>query len=90
MKIIRDVLAASMMLISTLPSFSADQGTIRLGQVGLSFYAVVGAIVQEMLEQDGYTVEVTTGSHGEIFPKLGAGEIDILAAAWLPDGHAPL
>jgi glycine betaine/proline transport system substrate-binding protein len=69
---------------------SAQDRTIRLGQVGLSFYAVVGGIVQEVLEQDGYKVEVTTGSHGDIFPKLGAGEVDILAAAWLPDGHAPL
>lgn len=69
---------------------NAEDRTIRLGQVGLSFYAVVGAIVQEVLEQAGYKVEVTTGSHGEIFPKLGAGDVDILAAAWLPDGHAPL
>lgn len=68
----------------------ADERVIRLGQVGLSFYAVVGGIVQEVLEKDGYRVEVTTGSHGDIFPKLGAGEVDILAAAWLPDGHAPL
>lgn len=75
--------------ISMRPA-SAEDRTIRLGQVGLSFYAVVGGIVQEVLEQDGYKVEVTTGSHGEIFPKLGSGEVDILAAAWLPDGHAPL
>ena len=68
----------------------AETNTIRLGQVSLSFYAVVGGIVQEVLEQDGYTVEVTAGSHGDIFPKLGAGEVDILCAAWLPDGHAPL
>src|SRR5690349_2909226 len=69
---------------------NAEDRTIRLGQVNLSFYAVVGALVQEVLEQDGYKVEVTSGSHGEIFPKIGAGEVDILAAAWLPDGHAPL
>jgi len=73
----------------SLPANAQDR-TIRLGQVGLSFYAVVGGIVQEVLEQDGYRVEVTSGSHGDIFPKLGAGEVDILAAAWLPDGHAPL
>ena len=69
---------------------TAEERVIRLGQVNLSFYAVVGGIVQEVLEQDGYKVEVTSGSHGEIFPKLGAGEVDIFAAAWLPDGHAPL
>ena len=43
-----------------------------------------------MLEDDGYKVDVTAGSHGDIFPKLGAGNVDILAAAWLPNGHAPL
>ena len=75
--------------MSVLPA-AAEERTIRLGQVGLSFYAVVGGIVQEVLERDGYKVEVTSGSHGDIFPQLGAGEVDILAAAWLPDGHAPL
>ncbi len=72
------------------PSANAQDRTIRVGEVNLSFYAVVGAIVQEVLEQDGYKVEVTAGSHGDSFPKLGAGEVDILAAAWLPDGHALL
>lgn len=77
-------------MLTTATSSVAEERVIRLGQVGLSFYAVVGGIVQEVLEHDGYKVEVTTGSHGDIFPKLGAGEVDILAAAWLPDGHAPL
>ena len=47
-------------------------------------------LVQELLERDGYTVEVTEGSHAEIFPMLGEGEVDILAATWLPNGHAAL
>lgn len=64
--------------------------TINLGQVGLSFYAVKGGVVQELLERDGYTVEVTEGSHADIFPMLGEGEVDILAASWLPSGHAAL
>jgi glycine betaine/proline transport system substrate-binding protein len=83
--------AATTLMVATMaaPAIAQDR-TIRLGQVSLSFYAVVGGIVQEALEKDGYKVEVTAGSHGEIFPKLGAGEVDILAAAWLPDGHAPL
>jgi glycine betaine/proline transport system substrate-binding protein len=44
--------------------------------------------VQEVLERLGHRVEVRTGSHGEMFPVLGKGEIDILVAAWLPSGHA--
>jgi glycine betaine/proline transport system substrate-binding protein len=63
---------------------------ITLGQVGLSFYAVVGGVVQELLEREGYSVEVVQGPHAEIFPRLGAGEVDIFAAAWLPQGHAAL
>jgi glycine betaine/proline transport system substrate-binding protein len=81
---------ALFVMLTVATSAIAEQRVIRLGQVGLSFYSVVGGIVQEVLEQDGYKVEVSTGSHGDIFPKLGAGEVDILAAAWLPDGHAPL
>lgn len=90
-KMRRFILAAIALLTAILSSpADAQDRTIRLGQVGLSFYAVVGGIAHEVLEQAGYPIEVTTGSHGEIFPKLGAGEVDILAAAWLPDGHAPL
>lgn len=63
---------------------------ITLGQVGLSFYAVTGGIVQELLERAGHAVTVVEGSHAEIFPKLGAGAVDLLAAAWLPGGHASL
>lgn len=85
------VVAGSLALILVKPPAArAEAPTIRLGQVSLSFYAVVGGIVQEVLDEDGYKVDVTAGSHGDIFPKLGAGDVDILAAAWLPDGHAPL
>jgi len=70
-------------------SVRAEQaGPVRLGQIGLSFYAVTAAVVQDVLERLGHTIEVSVGSHGQIFPKLGAGEVDILVAAWLPHGHA--
>ena len=82
--------SAAPLVMTPAAMAQSEAQTIRLGQVNLSFYAVVGGIVQEVLEQDGYKVEVTSGSHGDIFPKLGAGEVDIFAAAWLPDGHAPL
>lgn len=63
---------------------------VRLGQVSLSFYAVTGGIVQHVLESEGYTVEVIEGSHADIYPKVGAGDVDILAASWLPSAHAAL
>ncbi len=66
----------------------ANDSTIAMGQINISFYAVTAAVVQEVLERLGHRVEVRTGSHGEIFPLLGNGEIDILVAAWLPSGHA--
>jgi glycine betaine/proline transport system substrate-binding protein len=65
-----------------------DPGPVRLGQIGLSFYAVTAEVVQAVLERLGHSVEVSTGSHAQIFPRLGAGELDLLVAAWLPHGHA--
>ncbi len=70
------------------PAQAAQPGTVRMGQISLSFYAVTGAVVQAVLERLGHTVEVSTGSHAQIFPRLGAGEVDLLVAAWLPHGHA--
>lgn len=61
---------------------------VVLGQIKLSFYAVTGAVIQRVLEQLGHTVEVREGAHEEIFPMLGRGEVDLLAAAWLPEAHA--
>lgn len=61
---------------------------VTLGQVSLSFYAVTGAVVQHVLERLGHQVTVRTGPHDEMFPLLERGEIDLMAAAWLPDGHA--
>jgi glycine betaine/proline transport system substrate-binding protein len=64
------------------------QRPLILGQVSLSFYAVTGAVVQEILEQLGHRVEVREGPHEEIFPLLGTAAVDVMAAAWLPEGHA--
>ena len=61
---------------------------VTLGQVSLSFYAVTGAVVQEVLEHLGHPVQLRTGPHDEMFPLLGQGSIDLLAAAWLPEAHA--
>lgn len=69
---------------------NAQAQKVVLGQINLSFYAVVGGVVQEVLERLGHPVEVVQGSHAEIYPKLGSGEIDLLAAAWLPNAHGPL
>lgn len=84
----RMVALLSMGVLGWSIPLSADEGKIRLGQISLSFYAVTGGVVQEVLERLGHIVEVSQGSHAQIFPRLGAGEVDLLVAAWLPHGHA--
>jgi glycine betaine/proline transport system substrate-binding protein len=83
------LLVGTMPVAAQTPTENQKQKII-LGQVNLSFYAVVGGVVQELLEREGYGVEIVEGPHAKMFPRLGAGEVDILAAAWLPRGHAGL
>lgn len=66
----------------------AGGAPVVLGQINISFYAVTAGVVQEVLERLGHQVEVRTGSHGQIFPMLGEGKVDLLVAAWLPSAHA--
>lgn len=82
----RVVLALFCAVLLPAPAQAAEP--VRLGQIGLSFYAVTGALVQRVLERLGHQVEVSQGSHAQIFPRLAAGEVDLLVAAWLPHGHA--
>jgi glycine betaine/proline transport system substrate-binding protein len=77
-------------LVGVLPLSATGADPVVLGQVDLSFYAVTGGVVQEVLERSGQPFVVTQGSHGEIYPRLGTGEVDILAASWLPNAHAAL
>jgi glycine betaine/proline transport system substrate-binding protein len=85
---LRDAMLFS--LTTLLPAVAGATQPITLGQVDLSFYAVTGGVVQEVLERSGQPFVLVEGSHGEIYPKLGSGEVDILAASWLPSAHAPL
>lgn len=71
-----------------VPQAHADMTKIKLGQIRISFYAVTGAVVQAVLGKLGHEFEVVEGLHPDIFPKLGASEVDMLVAAWLPYGHA--
>jgi glycine betaine/proline transport system substrate-binding protein len=87
--LIRTLLLALLLHTSFTPA-QADERVdkVVMGQISLSFYAVTGAVVRQVLERLGHTVEIVQGSHGQIFPRLGAGEVDLLVAAWLPNGHA--
>lgn len=86
MKLLLAILAFGILTLAA-PA-RADGGPVVLGQINISFYAVTAAVVQEVLQRLGHEVEVKTGSHGQIFPMLGQGEVDLLVAAWLPSAHA--
>jgi len=70
------------------PRARGERDAVVLGQVSLSFYAVVGAVVQYVLERLGHTVQVREGPHEAVFPLLSEGAVDLMVAAWLPEGHA--
>ncbi len=76
--------AAALLL---LPAGAFGASKVILGQIDISFYAVTGQVVQTVLERLGHEVELKTGSHSQIFPQLGAGQVDLLVAAWLPSAH---
>jgi glycine betaine/proline transport system substrate-binding protein len=90
MKAIKLVLVLFSLALLVGPARAGDAQDVKLGQISLSFYAVVGQVVQIALERLGHKVEVVQGTHGEMYPKLGSGEVELLAAAWLPNAHGPL
>jgi glycine betaine/proline transport system substrate-binding protein len=75
------------LILATSPSL-AHARYVVLGYVDLSFYEVTASVVQFVLERYGYNVAVKKGTHGQIYPELGAGEVDLFVAAWLPHTHA--
>jgi glycine betaine/proline transport system substrate-binding protein len=81
----RNSIAAFLLLCSAQASAG---GFVALGHVDLSFYEVTASLVQQVLERMGYNVGVKKGSHAEIYPLLGKGEVDLFVAAWLPNAHA--
>jgi glycine betaine/proline transport system substrate-binding protein len=75
-------------LVFSCPGASAQSRFVTLGHVDISFYEVTAKVVQGVLERLGYTVAVKTGSHAQIYPLLGNGEVDLFVAVWLPGAHA--
>lgn len=70
------------------PTVFAQSRFVTLGHVDLSIYEVTANVIQGVLERLGYTVAVNKGSHAEIYPLLGKGEVDLFVAVWLPHAHA--
>ena len=73
--------------IFSCPHAFAQSRFVTLGHVDISFYEVTAKVVQSVLERLGYTVAVKTGSHAQLYPLLGNGEIDLFVAVW-PGAHA--
>jgi glycine betaine/proline transport system substrate-binding protein len=67
---------------------ATEQPILRLGVIDESFYEVVGNVVAQTLERQGYKVNMSRGSHTDIYGAIGRGDIDLCVAFWLPDGHA--
>ena len=84
-RVLAGLLAASVFIC---PNVHAQSRFVTLGYVDLSFYEVTAKVVQSVLERRGYTVAVKTGTHAEIYPLLGKGEVDLFVAVWLPNAHA--
>lgn len=85
------MLMTAAILLSAAPARADDSKVVAkivMGQISISFYAVTAGVVQEVLERLGHQVETKSGGHGQMFPLLDKGEIDILVAAWLPSAHA--
>lgn len=74
--------------VFSCPNVFAQSRFVTLGYVDLSVYEVTANVVQSVLERLGYTVAVKKGSHAEIYPLLGNGEVDLFVAVWLPHAHA--
>jgi len=60
---------------------------IRLGHIALSFHQASAAVIAELLEEAGYSVELSAAPHATMFERLGEGAIDGLVSAWLPASH---
>lgn len=85
-RLFRTCLLACLLSVAAVPAQA--QKFVAIGHPTLSFYEVTATVVQFMLERSGWGVAMRSGSHSEIFPRLGSGEVDLFVAAWLPDAHA--
>jgi osmoprotectant transport system substrate-binding protein len=77
-KTVEDV--ASAWLDGHGPSITGGSGTIRVGSANFSEQVLLGEVFAEALERAGFTVErmFQLGNREKVYPKLAAGDIDVL------------
>ncbi|MDX3772496.1 glycine betaine ABC transporter substrate-binding protein [Chromatiaceae bacterium AAb-1] len=88
-------LLATILLSGTLASAdsrsqSGEAKDLVIGQINLSFYLASAAVVVEVLNTLGHSIQVEEGNHPTIYGKLNKAEVDILIASWLPHAHGHL
>lgn len=60
---------------------------IRIGYIDLSFHQASALEVGRILQTFGHEVSYNAAPHEAAFERLGRGESDIFASAWLPSSH---
>ncbi|WP_019645161.1 glycine betaine ABC transporter substrate-binding protein [Novispirillum itersonii] len=74
--------------VGTAPSAVAQsRRTVRLGVTDLSFHRATAAAVTLVLQRMGFTVERRYALHEANFEALRAGEVGMVASAWIPFSH---
>lgn len=84
----RAALGAFAAALAAAPARAAPP--LRVGEVGLSFYAATGGVVRAVFDRLGLPWTLEAAPHAEAYARLGAGALDVLVAAWLPNAHGPL
>lgn len=60
---------------------------VRVGHIDLSFHNAAAREVEATIVKHGHLIERSAAPHEEMYRRLGAGQIDLLVAAWLPASH---
>lgn len=60
---------------------------LRIGYIDLSFHKASALEVGRILQNFGHEVTYNAAPHEAAFERLGRGESDIFASAWLPSSH---
>ncbi len=60
---------------------------VTIGVTDLSFHHVAASLVTHVLNDMGFSVDRIYTHHEENFRNLKAGDVDMLASAWLPSSH---
>lgn len=60
---------------------------VTIGVTDLSFHHVAASLVTHVLNDMGFSVDRIYAHHEENFKNLEAGDVDMLASAWLPSSH---